>query len=288
MKDYYKILGVPESASSEDIKAAYKNLAKKYHPDRNPGNKQSEEKFKEMSEAYNILSDVKKRKEYDTMRRFGGQGSGFSGSDNFDLNDFMRNFGFSGQNASFRSSGGFSDLFDEMFFGKGGAHTSEADQRVELTITFEKSIQGGEVDFTLRQHGNQNLRVKIPAGIQDGEVLRIQNPNIGSINLTIRVQPDKAFTRKGIDIYADVQANLAQLMLGSSVRVHTVYGNAIDVKIQPGTQPGTILKLSGFGVKTSRNHGDMYVTIKTKIPGHLNKHQKELFENFAKSLDLKW
>ncbi|HNO12535.1 MAG TPA: DnaJ domain-containing protein, partial [bacterium] len=261
MKDYYKILGVAENASSDAIKTAYKNLAKKYHPDRNPGNKQSEDKFKEMSEAYNVLSDAKKRKEYDTMRRFGGRSSGFADGDNFDLNDFMKNFGFGGQNASFRSSGGFSDLFDEMFFGKGGVHTSEADQRVELTIPFEKSIHGGEVDFTLRQHGNQNLRVKIPAGIQDGEMLRIQNPNIGTINLTIRVQPDKVFTRKGIDIFVDVQVNLAQLILGSSVRVHTVYGNAVDVKIQPGTQPGTILKLSGFGVKTSRNHGDMFVTI---------------------------
>ncbi len=295
MKDFYKILGVPESASEADIKSAYKKLAKKYHPDKNQGNKAHDEKFKEMSEAYNLLSDPKKRKEYDAMRRFGSrpgntQSTGFS--DGFDLNEFMKNFNTAGGRTQGRTPG-FADVLDEMFFGSDQFNTVHANEvNVELSIPFEKAVLGGEVDFAMG-NASKTIRVKIPEGINDGEQLRIRQPahtpaGGGDILLTVRVMPDKFFTRKDNDIYCEVPVNFAQMALGSTVRVKTVYGGNVDVKIPGGTQSGTMLKLNGLGVKSKRKTGDMLVTVVVSVPRNLTKQQKELLESFANSTDMKW
>lgn len=290
MKDYYKILGVSQSASDEEIKTAYKALAKKFHPDKNHGNKQMEEKFKEMSEAYNLLSDPKKRKEYDALRQFGGRrtNTSYSPTDDFsesELNDFIRNFRGAGKSYGFGSSASFTDLLDEMFFGQS---TRGQESNVELSIPFEKSIYGGEVDFVIQHGGGRKIRVKLPEGISDGEQLRIHQNNGIDIILTVRVQPDKHFIRKGHDIYCDISVNFAQLVLGSSVRVNTVYGNPIDIKIPAGTQSGTVLKLGGMGVKSKGKKGDMFVTLNLTVPANLSSKQKELLEMFAKDSGMKW
>jgi DnaJ-class molecular chaperone len=297
MKDYYKILGVGESASEEEIKSAYKKLAKKYHPDKNQGNKTFEEKFKEMSEAYNLLTDAKKRKEYDTMRRFGGRSGGTTDfSDGFDLNEFMKNFNTgTGRTTGFGRPSGFADILDEMFFGNdtGNAYQSRPNSlNVELSIPFEKSIAGGDVEFSMNNSTTKTIRVKIPAGISDGGQMHIRHAGTGSadgdILLTVRVQPHKLFTRKDNDVFCEVPVNFAQLVFGSTVRLATLYGEHVDVKIPAGTQSGTMLKLNGLGVRVKGKSGDMFVTAVLAVPSHLTKRQKELLEEFAKSADMKW
>lgn len=288
MKDYYKILGVSESATEDEIKSAYKTLAKKFHPDRNHGNKQSEEKFKEMSEAYNVLSDSKKRKEYDTMRRFGQRGNGAGYQDNFsgfDMNDFMKNFRTAGKSYGFGQRDSFADILDDMFFGGSG---QKQENHVELSIPFQRSITGGDVEFIVNNPTQRTIRVKLPEGIKDGEQLRIHQPQTSDILLTVRVQPDAYFSRKGNDIYIEIPVNCAQLVLGSSVKVKTVYGSQVEVKIPAGTQNGTVLKLSQLGVRHNGSKGDMFVTLALALPKNLTKKQKELFEAFAKEAGMKW
>lgn len=290
MKDYYKILGISESASEDEIKTAYKTLAKKFHPDRNQGNKQSEERFKEMSEAYNTLSDAKKRKEYDTLRRFGGgrSGTGYQNSDDFsasDLNDFMRNFKSSGKSYGFGGRESFADILDDMFFGN---TTKKQEINVELAIPFQKSINGGDVDFAINNGIPQTIRVKLPEGINDGEQLRIHQNNSPDILLTVRVQPDPFFSRKGNDIYCEIPVNFAQMSFGSTVKVKTVYGSHVEVKIPVGTQNGTMLKLSHLGVRHGGKKGDMYVTMALSVPKNLTRKQKELLEAFANETGMKW
>lgn len=293
-KDYYNILGVTESASEDEIKTAYKRLAKKFHPDKNPGNKAAEEKFKEMSEAYNVLSDPAKRKQYDAMRRFGSRGGQYDNYQtdftDFDLKEFMKNFNMNGSKP--RES--FADLLDEMFFGsspKTQSRSSSRDMHLELTIPFEKSVHGGDVDFTLTNGTRRTLRVRLPEGIGDGENVRLKNPAYhagGDIVITVRVQPDSFFTRKGLDVYCEIPANYVQLVLGSTIRIRTVYDTKIDVKIPPGTQSGTMLKLPGMGVRSPKSTGDMFVTVALAVPKNLTKKQRELLEEFARALDMKW
>ncbi len=278
MKDFYKILGVSENASEEEIKSAYKKLAKQHHPDKNQGNKKSEDKFKEMSEAYNLLGDAKKRKEYDQMRRFGG-GRGFSGQGNHssqDVNDLFKNFGFGGRQ---QGGGSFNDLFEELF---NGGNAQPQERTLELTIPFEKSISGGEVSFQVQ---SQSMRINVPAGVADGEQMRIQHPSMGNFLITIRISPDKTFVRKGNDIYCELNVNFLQAVSGGVVRVSTVYGNKVEVKISAGTPGGTMLKLNGLGVKTSQGTGNMVVTVAIQVPKNLSKKQKELLDEFARNMN---
>ena len=280
-------MGVSQSASDDEIKSAYKSLAKKFHPDKNHGNKQMEEKFKEMSEAYNVLSDPKKRKEYDTLKRFGGRrGNTSYSSDDFsesELNDFIRNFRGAGKSYGFGNDTSFSDLLDEMFFGRGQSQ----EMQVELSIPFEKSIFGGEVDFATNR-GSNKIRIKLPEGIADGEQLRIHQNNGSDILLTVRIQSDRFFTRKGNDIHCELQVNFAQLVFGSSVRVKTVYGNHVEIKISAGTPSGTVLKLTHLGVKNKNKKGDMFVTLNLVVPKNVSGKQKALLEEVAKELGMKW
>lgn len=284
MKDYYQILGISENATDDQIKQAYKRLAKQYHPDRNPGNAKFEEKFKEMSEAYNVLSDPKKRKEYDSMRRFGGR-QGFATSDaDFDWRDFMKDFRSQAQ--GFGQSTSFSDIFDDMFFGSG--RTRQKESEVEIRVPFLKAVRGGDVEFQYNNGNVRTLRVRLPEGIADGEKIRVNPVDGPSVLVTVRVQPDNSYSRKGQDIYFEVRLNMAQLILGTSIRVNTVYDNQVDVKIPPGTQPGTVLKLGGLGVKGKGKKGDMFVTVHASIPKHLTRKQRELLEEFAREVGLKY
>ncbi len=275
MKDYYQILGVSESATTAEIKSAYKRLAKQFHPDKNPGNRSAEERFKEISEAYNVLSDEKAKRQYDAMRRTGGRVD----ADGFDISDLFKGFGFGRQYAGARS-GSFGDIFEDLFAGQ----SPTRDDAYEASIPWEKSIHGGDIEFEI---GGRRVKVNIPAGVEDGAKLNVRGP-AGTFILNIRVQPDSLFTRRGFDVYCEISVNIAQLVFGSKIRLRTVYGNKIDVRIPAGTQPGTSLRVSGAGIRDARASGDMYVRLQLTIPRNLTEKQKSLLESFAESLELKW
>jgi len=294
MKDYYQILGVSENADLEEIKRAYRRLAKEYHPDSHPGDKAAEEKFKEIAEAYEVLSDPKRREQYDQMRKFGA----FAGGGRFDPGDFNLEdlFGF---NFDWEDRRGFifDDIFDK-FFGRKSRFTSRgADLHTEVEIPFELAIHGGKRTFTIIQNGKRRtFTVNIPPGIEDGSKIRLKGQGAQGLNggppgdllVTVKVAKHPFFERKGADIYCEVPINVVQAILGTKIRVKTVDGRKVELMIPPGTQSGTTFRLKGLGVKTERGQGDQYVKVRVEIPTSCTERQKELLRKFAQEGNLKY
>lgn len=285
-RDYYEVLGVAKGASDDEIKKAFRKLAVKYHPDKNPGDKEAEEKFKEINEAYSVLSDKTKRSRYDQFGHAGVGGDG--GGDPFagfrGANGQSFNFDFGG--------GGFEDILGSIFgFGGGfrGARRGR-DYRTSITIDFEEAIFGATK--TISVDGNQT-KLKIPAGIFDGQSIRLagkggEAPTAdgqrGDLYVEVRVRAHKHLTREGDLILSDVTISMVDAVLGTEIDVETVDGK-ITMKVPAGTQPGTNFKLSGHGAPHlgSDQRGPHIVTINVEIPRNLNKKQKELIEEFGKS-----
>ena len=285
-RDYYEVLGVSKGASDDEIKKAFRKLAIKYHPDKNPGNKEAEEKFKEANEAYSVLSDKTKRSRYDQFGHAGVGGDG--GGDPFagfrGANGQSFNFDFGG--------GGFEDILGSIFgFGGGfrGARRGR-DYRTSITIDFEEAIFGATK--TISVDGNQT-KLKIPAGIYDGQSIRLagkggEAPSAdgqrGDLYVEIRVRAHKHLTREGDLILSEVTIPMVDAVLGTEIDVETVDGK-ITMKVPAGTQPGTNFKLSGHGAPHlgSDQRGPHIVTINVEIPRNLNKKQKELIEEFGKT-----
>ncbi|MBN2543873.1 molecular chaperone DnaJ [bacterium] len=376
MKNYYEILGVSEKASAEEIKKSFRKLAMKYHPDRHPGDKKAEAKFKELSEAYEILKDPEKRQKYDQMRQYanfggypggaGGPGSGrvytSGGQVNFEnLGDLFGDFGRMG------------DVFRSIFdFGGGGAsrprstrsprRTAQtrsqkpANVRLKIKVPFETAINGGKVSikvpieeacdqckgtgvapgskpatcpecggtgsvtmsqgfFSVKRpcqrcmgtgqinaqpcskcKGNgavvkhKTIAVKIPKGIKDGGKIRLKGqgkyggPKGAKSDLILIVEIEKHdnFERKGDDIYAKVDIKLEQAVLGAKVKIRTLGGKIVELKIPPGTQPGAKFKLKGLGIDNGKKKGDFYIIANVKIPSKLSDKEKELFKDYSK------
>lgn len=363
LKDLYRILGVNENASKDEIKKAFRKLAVKYHPDKVKGNKQAEERFKEINEAHQILSNEKKRQQYDFMRKnpFGaalGQGpGGFSGNQSYhfnmdDLGDILSGVG------------GLGDMFD--LFGTKSKRTHRnaktptrgVDLQSSINIPFETAAQGGQYTIRITKKGmcsncagsgaqpgskqitcphcsgtgsvfvsqgsfgfsrpcpecmgtgtritqpcavchgtgkaeaHKTIAVKIPAGIRDGQKIRLagegepsegSGPN-GDLYILVNVLPHPKFKRDGDILYSDLAIDLATAVQGGKVSVDTLQGPVI-LKIPPGTQSGTKFKMKGCGVKFKKGHmGDHFVTIKVVLPKNLNSKQKKLFAEFAASL----
>ena len=281
-KDYYSVLGVSKSATADEIKKAYRKLALQYHPDRNKGNKEAESKFKEVTKAYEVLSDSGKRQTYDQFGEAafeqGGPGAGgpfgqggFGGFNQ--QGPFTYTYSSNGGNFDF---GGFSDPFDifEQFFG-GANPFSRAQRRptYSLTISFMEAVNGTTKKVNL---GGKTQTIKIPAGVDNGSTIRF-----GESNVVIEVEPHKRFQRQGYDIITNEEITFPQAALGEDLEVETVQGN-VKIKIPPGTQPETLIRLRGKGVKMLRGsaHGDHYVRIKITIPKNLTGHQKELLREF--------
>ncbi len=305
-KNYYKVLGVEESATQDEIKSAYRKLAKKFHPDKNPGDKQAEEKFKEINEANEVLSDPEKKAKYDQIsnsysswQQAGGApgsfswedlyGGNFGGAQRVEVNDLGDLFG---------DGGGFSDFF-RTFFSGGGRRTTGG-QRVyrqqtaqpqqptnyqqEITISLYEAYHG---TTRVIQIGDNKIEVKIPAGAKTGTKVRVsgvgpQNARgaKGNLYLLVRVGFDNRFTREGDDLHTIVEVDLFTAVLGGEVEVETMAGK-VSLKIPAGTQPKQKMRLKNKGMpvlQKKNKFGDLIATIHVKIPINLSEKEKELFQ----------
>lgn len=299
-KDYYKVLGVERKASEDQIKRAYRELAKKYHPDRNPGDKSAEEKFKSINEAYEVLKDPQKRKRYDQLGdsystwQQGGQQGNFKWEDWF--SPYSRGGATQvGMDDLFGGAGGFSDFFSAIFGGMGGAGTRTqtrrastaarmAPQEVPVTISLSEAYHGAT---RMVQVGERRLEVKIPVGARSGTKVRMKgaalSPQDGrpqDLYLVVEVLPDARFERKEDDLYTDVSIDLYTAVLGGQVKVPTLTGEVL-LTIPTGTQPGQTFRLAGRGMprlSAANTFGDLYARIKVTLPRNLTARQKSLFE----------
>lgn len=293
-RDYYEVLGVSKNASDDEIKKAYRKLAIKYHPDKNPGDKEAEAKFKEINEAHDVLSDKQKRARYDQFGHagVGGAGGGFGG---FSGNPFGQAGGFNYNGQTFNFDFGNGGIFDDIIgniFGFGGARRPRrgADMQTSVTITFEEAIFGTTKSVSLN---GESLKIKIPAGIDDGMSIRIRGKGgpapeggtePGDLYVRVRVKPHKSLTREGIIILSEQTIDMVDAALGCEIEVETVDG-PITMKVPAGTQSGTPFKLSGHGVpfRADGDRGPHIVTVLVETPKNLSKKQKELLEEFKKS-----
>jgi DnaJ-class molecular chaperone len=284
-KDYYEILGVGKTAPAKDIKAAYRRLARKYHPDVNKGDKRAEDRFKEVAEAFAVLSDKEKRAKYDR----GGHeafGPGFDPFAGFDAGQFE--FGF----------GDISNIFEMFGIGGMGGRRAGArprpargsDVRLEMRVPFETAVLGGEIEFVV-PHTSEKVKVRLPAGIDDGATLRLAgkggsvHPGVapGDAYLTVRVAPHAVFRREGRDLYCDKPIGIARAALGGRVEVATLDGPA-TIEIPAGTRSGQKLRLKGRGVPASAGKpaGNLYAVVQITPPKSLDARSRELLEEFER------
>jgi molecular chaperone DnaJ len=353
--DYYQVLGVPEKAGAEEIKKAYRRLAKQYHPDANPNNPSAAERFKQISEAHAVLSDPEKRKQYDLMRRYGAfapRGSG-AGPARPRAEDFDFTKGFEG-------FGGLGDLFSSIF---GRGRRTEAPEPIEVsaTVPFRVAAIGGRVPVTVavteacpvcggsgaargatisvcpecqgrgeiafgqgafavkrpcpacRARGrvasascdrcggrgdvqmDRRLMIEIPAGIESGHRLRVKGQGqrgrdgtVGDVVVTITVEPDRFLRREGLDIVCTVPINVAQAVFGTRVRVRTVEGRRVVLRVPAGTQPGRRFRIRGQGVEHNGKRGDQLVEVQVTIPEQLTPEQETVLRDFADKAGLKY
>jgi curved DNA-binding protein len=294
-KDYYKILGVDRKASTDEIRTKYRKLAMKYHPDKNPGDKKAEERFKEINEAYQVLSDDAKRAKYDQLgsayssfRGQGGRASDFQWDDWFSQNVGQQR-GRTYTNVDDVFGGGinnFSDFF-RMMFGEAmrssGRNQPTQGYEQEVQISFDEAYHG-----TTRQlHSNgKKLNVKIPAGVKTGSKVRVAGAGPEGIDLylVINVQPDHRFEQDGSNLTTTSTVSVFTLILGGDAEVETPTGK-VKLSIPAGTQPEQIFRLAGRGmpnVKDSKTKGDLYVKLKVQVPKYLSTKQRELIEEASK------
>ncbi len=296
-RDYYEILGVGKNASDDEIKKAYRKLAVKYHPDKNPGDKEAEAKFKEINEAHDVLSDKQKRARYDQFGHAGvGGAGGFGGTGGFNGNPFANGgFNYNGQTFNFDfGGGGLDDILGSIFgFGGGASRRPRrgADYQAAVTLTFEEAIFG--TNKTIEASNGEKIKVKIPAGIDDGMSIRLRGKGgpapeggseAGDLYVRIKVKPHKHLTREGAIILSEEHISMVDAALGCEIEVETVDGK-ITMKVPAGTQSGTPFKLSGHGVpfRSDGDRGPHIVTIVVETPKNLSRKQKELLEEFRKT-----
>ena len=292
--DYYKVLEIDKGASEADIKKAYRRLARKYHPDLNPDNKEAEAKFKQINEANEVLSDPEKRKKYDQY------GKDWQHAEQFEKARSYRSSGDSGQRAySGRfTDEDFSDFFSSMFGGAGGGYYGQSQSGVKYKgpdYKAELHLNLSDV-YTTQKHtltvDGKNIRITVPAGTEDGQTIKIRGCGGEGINggakgdlyITFRINNDTGFIREGNDLYTTVDLDLYTAVLGGSQIVSTMDGK-VKVNIAAGTQNETKIRLKnkGFPVyKKEGEFGDLYVTFKIKIPTELDQEERELFTKLSK------
>lgn len=352
-KDLYAVLGLSKNASVADVKAAYRKLSKEWHPDKHKGDKKAEERFKEINQAYEVLGDETKKKQYDQFGTTGGPGGGFGGGQGFG------GFDFSGQ-----GFGDLGDIFESFFGGRGGRRQTDRgdDRQAAIRVTLEDVLHGMEREITIdglvrcatcdgkgaaagtdletcdtcngtgqvtrvaqsffgavqqrsvctrcggsgkipktpcktcdgegRVKQKRTLTIRIPAGIEDGQALRVENEGdagrrggkSGDLILHVRVEPDPRFERDGADIHGRLTVDALDAILGATMTVPTVHGET-TISIDAGTQPGQVLRIKGKGVPTLQHHraGDHYVHVEIAIPKKLSRQERKILEEWKNS-----
>ncbi|MGD0278866.1 MAG: DnaJ C-terminal domain-containing protein [Smithella sp.] len=317
-EDYYQVLGIDKKASADEIKKAYRKLALKWHPDKNPNNKGAEEKFKKISEAYAVLSDTEKRQQYDQFGSADQYRQQYSQEDifrNFDLDEILRGFGFGGargpgrttfRTTTRRGGGGssrddYEDPFAGLFgggMGGGGRQQYQEmpqkgqDAEYNLSISLEESVFGADKKISFQLENRiEDINVKIPPGISSGKKLRLPGKGLsgyngapsGDLYLNINVLPHPIYARDGNDLYTEKTIKFTQAALGSSIDVSTLDGSVKRLKISPGTQNNTKIRMKGYGVPGLKGaaKGDLYVKINVEVPRKLSDRQAKLIQQLA-------
>lgn len=353
-RDYYATLGVPETASTDDVKKAFRRLAKQYHPDRNPNNPQAAERFKEINEAHDVLSDPEKRKKYDQLRKYGAfaggaggtgaRGGGFAGGPEFDFSNLG---GF----------GGLGDLFSSIFGGRGAREEPEEAVEVAVRIPFRVGALGGKVPVTLPMtevcpacggkggapgatistcpecHGRgtvsfgqggfavnrpcpmcrgkgrvpsercrtcggsgdvrveKRLMLTVEPGTESGAKVRLRGQGArgrGDVVVTFEVEPDAFFRREGLDVICTVPINVAQAALGTRVKVRTLTGGHVVLRVPAGTQHGQKFRIAGHGIEKNGRRGDQFVEVRVDVPAKLTPEQQDALKAFAEKTGLRY
>jgi molecular chaperone DnaJ len=299
-KDFYKILGVAKDASDADIKKAYRKLARQYHPDTNSGDAAAEKKFKDISEAYSVLSDPDERQQYDAIRAMGGgarfapHGAGGAANGGFeDLFGGLFTGGGGRHSGGFSTAGGVPPEFADLFgggFGGGPAGFQRAPQKgadrtASTSISFAGSIRGTTIG--LREPDGEVIDVRVPAGIKDGQKVRVRGKGQygpagnGDLLVTVNVKPHDFYTRDGDNLRIHVPVSFPEAALGADIEVPTIDGEHVRMRVPAGTPSGRTLRVKGRGVKTSKGTGDLLVTIDVAVPQNLSKEAEEAVKAFA-------
>lgn len=304
-KDFYKVLGVSKDVTPAELKKVYRKLARKYHPDSNPGNAAAEAKFKEISEANSVLSDPEQRKEYDQIRAMGSgarfTAPGSAGQGGFD-DVFGGMFGQGGQRGyTFQQGGQFDDIFGGMFgdgrFGSTnggfrgyGGPTRGRDVSATTTIDFITATRGETI--TLQSADGRPIKVKIPAGVADGQKIKLRGKGqpspdggeAGDIVLTVTVRKHPVFEREGLNLRVAVPVTFAEAALGATIEVPTLGGEPVKLRVAPGTPSGRVLRVKGRGVQTPKGTGDLLAVVQVAVPSHLSAAAEEALREFVDKL----
>jgi molecular chaperone DnaJ len=303
-KDFYAVLGVSKDVSDAELKKTYRKLARQYHPDSNPGDTAAEAKFKEISEAYSVLSDPEQRSEYDQMRalgsgaRFtpGGSGAGFE-----DVFGMFNRGAAGGRGQRFPAGGGFEDLLGGMFgsgggFGQStggfrgfGGPTPGRDAEAAVTLDFMTAVSGDTIELRV---DDRPMKVRIPAGVADGQKIRLKGkgePSMdggpsGDLVLTVTVRPHPVFERDGLNLRVDVPVTFVEATLGATIEVPTLGGEPVRLRVPAGTPSGRVLRVKGRGITSPKGTGDLLATVQVAVPSHLSHSAREALEAFAAAM----